>query len=119
MLETCRRQNCERGTHTGSPSGLSDRAKHGETDNKIDPHMPLGACGPVKEFQLRVTTVQVPSRTGHPPAVYDTLLSSPAHVRSLKLQKHESMREHDKQRAIMSKRNQTTGCKKRQMCKPR
>ncbi len=50
MLETCRRQNCERGTHTGSPSGFSDRAKHVETDNNIDPQMPLGACGPAKEF---------------------------------------------------------------------
>ena len=91
MLETYRRQNCERGPHTGSPSGLGDRSKHERNQKHVRPtQCPLVPAAVLRSFKLRVPTVQVPSRTGHPPAVFDTDLSRPAQIRSLKLQERKA-----------------------------
>ncbi len=64
-----------------------------ETDNMNDPKCPLVPAALLRSFKLRVPTVQVPSRTGLPPAVSDTVLSKPAQIRSLKLQKQQGMNE--------------------------
>ncbi len=89
MLETYRRQNCEHGHKQARQVGWTDRNMKGLKHVRPS-HCPSVPAAELRSFKLQVPTVQVPSRTGHPPAVYDTDLSSPAHIHSLKQQKRKA-----------------------------
>ena len=90
MLETYRRQNCERGHKQARQVGKATDQTMKDLTHVRPSQCPLVPAAVLRSFKLRVPTVQVPSRTGLPPAVSDTDLSRPAQIRSLKQQKRKA-----------------------------
>ena len=86
MLETCRRQNCERGHTQANQVGKRQSQHERKQTTWTTLEMPLSACGPVTEFKAPGTdgTGALPHRASTSRVRHR--IQQPALVRTLKLQ---------------------------------